>query len=387
MGNKFCQLTGKQKTKSDMSKNGVVNSRFDYIDHFRGFVIVLMLLDHSSYYLNSIWAQSDPLDPLFPTWGQFVIRYIPYICAPGFLMMSGAMVWWSFQKRVAKGVPVMKVKWHIIQRALFLILIQVTWINASWGGFTAFKPDHLGVVATIGISMILLTPIIQLKWQYRTVIALAIFIIHAFLIEISYNTEVVWQEVLMQTFIDAGNFNKYPVLPWFALAILGSVMATGWLDIWKTDKQKIFYGLAISLPVFAAAILLRLNTDFGSIFPFLKFSHFSFFMDQKYPPSLFMNLFSFAAVVFGVTVFIAIGRVAPWLLSIFSIPGKVSLFFYGMHIAIFGVFIKRLDIFYREGDVMESLIGFVVMMLVMWPLCWWFYGVKRRSNNVLIQMI
>jgi len=370
-----------------MSNAVLEKKRFDYIDQFRGLVIVLMLLDHSSYYLNSIWAQSDPLDPLFPSWGQFVIRYIPYICAPGFLMMSGAMVWWSYQKRIAKGISRVKVKWHIIQRAMFLILLQVTWINSAWGGFAEFKPWHLGVVATIGISMILLTIIVHLKWHYRTFIALAIFFMHALFIKIPYNSDVVWQEVLMQTFVDAGNFNKYPVLPWFALAILGSVMANGWLEAWKTDKQRILNGLAISMPVFALAILLRLSTGFGSIFPFSGVSHFSFFIDQKYPPSLFMNLFSFAAVVFGVTVFIAIGRVAPWLLSIFSIPGKVSLFFYGMHIAIFGVFVKRLDIFYRQGDVAESLIGFVVMMCIMLPLCWWFYGVKRRSNNALIQMI
>jgi len=45
-----------------------------------------MLLGHSSYYFNSIWLYLDPADPLIPNWEQFILRYIGYICAPGFLM-------------------------------------------------------------------------------------------------------------------------------------------------------------------------------------------------------------------------------------------------------------------------------------------------------------
>ncbi|RKY52469.1 MAG: hypothetical protein DRP93_08100 [Candidatus Neomarinimicrobiota bacterium] len=100
-----------------------------------------------------------------------------------------------------------------------------------------------------------------------------------------------------------------------------------------------------------------------------------------------MNLWFFATVVLGVSLFIAIGKVAPKLLIVFSIPGKVPLFFYGMHLAIMGIFIKRIGLFYREGEVLESLIGVVVMLIIMLPLCNWFYGVKRRSKNYIISMI
>jgi uncharacterized membrane protein len=215
----------------------------------------------------------------------------------------------------------------------------------------------------------------------------ALLLIHAIVIQLPYDGETSWKMVVMQTFFDSGSFNKYPVIPWFALAILGSVMANGWLEIWKTDRQRILMGLAISGGVFALAILIRLMNGFGNIFPFSEFGHYSFFLDQKYPPSLFINLWSFAAVVLGVTFFVAIGRLAPKLLVIFSIPGKVPLFFYGVHLALLGVFVKRLDLFYREGGVLTSLLGLGVMLLIMLPLCRWFYGVKRRSTNYLIQMI
>jgi uncharacterized membrane protein len=370
-----------------MNNTLVKKQRFDYIDQFRGFVGILMLLGHSSYYFNAIWINLDPFDPLFPDWAQFALRYAGYLCAPGFLMMNGAMVWWSYHRRVQKGTPDWTARWHLIQRGIFLILVQMTWVNSSWGGFSSLNLWHFGIIASIGFSMVLLTFIINLRWQWQLLIALTILVIHPFLLLIPYNPDQTWSLVLMQTFIDSGDFNKYPVLPWFALATLGSVMAHGWLQVWKTDKQRILMGLAIAASAFAVAIVLRLGRGFGTLTNFSEFGSFSFFLDQKYPPSLYMNLWFFAAVVLMVSLFIAINHISPKILKVFSIPGKVPLFFYAVHLAILGVFVKRIGLFYREGGVWESLVGMVVMLVIMLPLCIWFYGVKRRSKNYFIQMI
>ncbi|MCF8367956.1 MAG: heparan-alpha-glucosaminide N-acetyltransferase domain-containing protein [Bacteroidales bacterium] len=377
-------VLSKEKTRDT---KGIKKQRFVFIDQFRGFIGVLMLLGHSSYYLNSVWKNLDPFDPLFPTWGQFILRYAGYLCAPGFLMMAGAMVWWSYNRRIAKGTSDWSARWHLIQRGIFLVIAQMTWVNSSWGGFSSFQPWHFGIIACIGISMIFLTLIISFPWYVRLLIAIAVLIIHPFLLQITYDPGITWQEVLMQTFVDSGKFNKYPVLPWFALSVLGSVMANGWLKIWKTDMKRIAMSLGIAGVAFCLAIIVRLGRGFGNIAPFSDFGSYSFFVDQKYPPSLFMNLWFFGMVVLGVALFIAIGKISPKILGVFSIPGKVPLFFYAMHLAIMGVVIKRADLFYREGEVLESLIGLGVMLIIMLPLCKWFYGVKLRSKNYFIQMI
>jgi len=361
--------------------------RFDYIDQFRGFVGILMLLGHSSYYFNSIWKNLDPIDPLFPSTSQFILRYIGYLCAPGFLMMAGAMVWWSYTNRVEKGMAVKKIKWHLIQRALFLILIQMTWVNSSWGGFINFKPWHFGIISSIGISVLLLTFIAHLKWQIRLAIALLILFIHPFLLQIPYSTDDFFSNVLMQILVDSGSLNKYPVLPWFALSVLGSVMATGWLQLWQSDKKKITMSLIIGSSAILLAIIIRLINGYGNSTSFSKFGSISFFLDQKYPPSLFMNIFFFGLVVLGVGGFIILNKKRPTIMQIFSIPGKVPLFFYGVHLAILGIFVKRLDFFYREGGILVTLIGLLVMLLIMLPLSKWFYNFKRKSKNPIIKMI
>lgn len=302
-------------------------------------------------------------------------------------MMNGAMVWWTYQSRISKGSADWNARWHLIQRGLFLVLVQVTWVNSSWGGFSEFKPAHLGIISTIGISMLLLTLIVKMKWPLRLGIALSILFIHPFLLQIDYNSEVYWQQVLMQTFIDAGDFNKYPVLTWFALAILGSVMATGWLKGWKTDNKKIIYGLAIGVISILIATFIRMERGFGNIFPFSDFGSFSFFLDQKYPPSLYHNLWFFGWVVLGVSIIISINKLFPKLLNFLSVVGKVPLFFYCIHIAILGIVSKRLGLFYHEGEIVETLIGFAIMLIIMLPLAKWFGGIKQRSKNYIIKMI
>jgi len=243
----------------------VENKRFEFIDQFRGFIGVLMLLGHSSYYFNSIWKQLDPFDPVFDSSSQFLLRYAGYLCAPGFLMMAGAMVWWSYRKNIAKGTSPWKIRWQLIQRGLFLVVLQITWVNSSWGGFQTFRPFHFGIIGSIGVSLILLTLIVNLRWYVQLFIALAILFVHPFLLQIPYEHDLGFNSVLMQTFIDAGKLHKYPVLPWFAMAILGSVMANGWLKYWKTDKQRILMSLGIAAITFIIAITIRMGQGYGNI--------------------------------------------------------------------------------------------------------------------------
>lgn len=361
--------------------------RFDFIDQFRGLVGILMLLGHSSYYFNSIWKELDPLDPLFASFGQFTLRYIGYLCAPGFLMMNGAMVWYSYTRRRAAGKSDWNAKWHLIQRGLFLVLVQITWVNSSWGGFARFRPGHIGIIACIGLSMCFLALIVHLGWRARLGVAIAAFVVHPFLLGIAYDPDNLWAMVTMQTFIDAGEFNKYPVIPWFGLAVMGSVMASGWLDAWKTTRQRLLASLGIALLALALATVIRMGRGYGNISPFSELGHYSFFLDQKYPPSLYHNLWFFGAVSAGMAVILALGRIIPRLTGVFGIVGRVPLFFYCVHIGILGIFSNRIGIFYREGGVAATVVGLAIMLVIMLPLAVWFGGVKRRSKNYLIQLI
>ena len=131
----------------------------------------------------------------------------------------------------------------------------------------------------------------------------------------------------MQTFVDAGDFNKYPVLPWFALALLGSVMANGWLKKWDTHKKKILMTILIASVAFILATIIRMSCGFGNLLSFSDFGTYSFFFDQKYPPSLYFNIWFFGVVNFCVAIMIFLNKLIPKSLVILDIVGRVALFF------------------------------------------------------------
>ena len=269
--------------------------RFEFIDQFRGLVGVMMALGHSNYYFNAAWLSLDPVDPFFDNWGQFALRYMGYLCAPGFLVMNGAMVYWLWVRGLRAGLSAAQTRWRIVQRGLFLIAVQLLWVNASWSGFARLRPDHFGIIATIGSSMILLTAIVGWRWWARLLAAAALFLAHPFLLRIPYEHDG-WAHVPMQLLVDAGDFNKYPVLPWCALAIVGSVMAHFWFERWRDPRRRAAASLLIGAGLILAAWAVRLPGGFGNIFPHAGFFTWSFFLVQKYPPSLAHQLWFSGAV-------------------------------------------------------------------------------------------
>jgi uncharacterized membrane protein len=366
----------------------VANSnRFLFIDYLRGLVIAFMALDHASYYFNSIWPWFDPLDPLFDTIPQFLTRYSSYLCAPGFLMLAGAMVFLSFDRRIAKGVSPWKARWSTIQRGLFLILVQLTWVNSSWGGFTRIRLAHIGIIACIGISIALLALFVHWRWQLRLVFALVLFGIHPWLVTIPYDPHIGWQQFLMETFVTAGKFNKYPVIPWLALCTLGSVIAVGWFKAWTDRGKSIRYTFLLALVCFAGGALVRLGHGYGNLFAHSGFPSMSYFLFQKYPPSLVHQFWAAGAILFFGGVFQLIGDRWQRLLHPLRSWGSAALFFYLLHIPILALLVKRGPLAYRESGLGGTYLGWIALLIIMYPLSWWYGRVRARTKNPILKMI
>jgi uncharacterized membrane protein len=360
--------------------------RFTFIDEFRGLVGVMMALGHSNYYFNSAWLSLDPIDPFFDNTPQFLLRYMGYLCAPGFLMMNGAMVYYVFKRRLKNGESVGSINWGFIQRGLFLVAVQVVWVNASWGGFARLRLAHFGIIATIGMSMLLLIWMARWNWKWRALVVALLFLVHPFLLKIPYDLKGP-AHYWMQLFVDSGHFTKYPLIPWFALALVGSVMAHFWFEVWTDPHKRARNTMITGLVLVGAAWLVRFGAGFGNIFAWDTFFSYSFFLVQKYPPSLAHQLWFSGAVIFMVGIFDFIEARSPLLRPLARV-GRVPLFFYMVHIPILAIFTRRFGFFYREGAVTESLIGWVALLAVMAPLVIWFGGVKKKyRRNWFIRMI
>ncbi len=362
-------------------------TRFLFIDYLRGIVIALMALDHASYYFNSIWFWFNPIDPLFDTVPQFLTRYSSYLCAPGFLILAGAMVFHSYDRRVAGGASAWKTRWSTIQRGLFLVLLQLTWVNSCWGGFTRLRLAHIGIIACIGISIALLALIVHWRWPFRLLFALALFAIHPWLVAIPYDPHIWWQQLPMETFVTAGKFNKYPVIPWFALCTLGSVIAVGWLRAWTDRGKSILYTFLLALACFAGGALVRLGHSYGNLFAHSGFPSVSYFLFQKYPPSLVHQFWAAGSILFFGGVFQIIGDRGQRLLHPLRSWGSAALFFYLLHIPILALLVKRGPLPYRTSGLDATYLGWIALLILMYPLCWWYGKVRMRTKNPILRML
>jgi uncharacterized membrane protein len=304
--------------------------------------------------------------------------------------MNGAMTYWAFLRRRKKGMTTGRARWDFVQRGLFLVVVQWVWVNASWGGFERLRLDHMGIIATIGLSMILVAFIAEWKWWQRLGVAAACFFIHPFLLRIPYDQDH-WTHYPMQFFIDSGDFTKYPLIPWFAFACIGSVMAHFWFTVW-TDKRKpderAFKSMGIGLfLVFVALGLRDWGNAYANIFPSEGWFTYSFFLVQKYPPSLTHQFWFAGAVIFMVGLFAWIDQRSR-LLRPLTVVGKVPLFYYCVHIPLLAIVFRRLEwLPYHAGGVVDSLLVWAGLLAVMYPLAIWFAGVKRRNKSWFVRMI
>src|SRR4029079_12398453 len=88
----------------------VRSTRIAAIDWMRGFVMVLMVVDHASMAFD---GTHNPLDSaMYPDAmtaplpaAECLTRWIPHICAPTFVFLAGMSLALSIERKVAKGVP------------------------------------------------------------------------------------------------------------------------------------------------------------------------------------------------------------------------------------------------------------------------------------------
>ena len=363
--------------------------RYVFVDQVRGLIIALMGLDHASNYFNAVWKRATYDNFLFDSPGQFVIRYLSYLCAPGFLMLAGAMIWYSLQRRIEQGGSTARAKLTFMQRGAFLILVQLVWVNASWSGFERLRLDHFGIIACIGSAIILLALIADLRWWLRLAVALAVILIHPLLLGIPYNKETIDGSTrLMQLLVDAGEWNLYPVVPWFALAVFGSLAGEAWIRRWQDDRRRLRNTLIVAAICFALFLVVRVPGGYGNILPFDQVGSVSFFFVQKYPPSLGHNFLFPGLIMLLAAVFMVIGLPLRRWFHPLEVYGRTPFFFYVIHIPLLAVVTKRTNLLpWKEGEVGTALVAWVILLIVMYPLCRWFGHVKSRTRNPLIRMM
>jgi uncharacterized membrane protein len=382
-------------------------ARLYSIDLLRGVVIVLMALDHVKGHLVNV--PFDLVDLSKTTPAYFLTRFASHFCAPVFVFLAGTGAFLYGARGRRKG----ELAWFLLSRGIWLIILELTVIRFSWFLDLTYAVSVGQVIWVIGVSMMVLAGFVYLPVSATTVFGVALIAFHNLADGVKAEAYGSWDWVWCilhtgETVQVLGKYDflvMYPLIPWVGVLAAGYGFGALMLLDHKTRRREVF-GLGLALTILF--VVLRFTNAYGdklsdrpglpggpwSLQKDWLFTFFSFINCQKYPPSLDFLLMTLGpALMFLAWCEREAGRFGRF----FIIFGRVPLFFYILHWYVIKAVMIGLgywrhgDEFFRafsEGHPPENYgydlwVVYVVwagVVLALFPLCYWFAGVKARSR-------
>jgi uncharacterized membrane protein len=215
------------------------------VDALRGFVMVIMALDHTRDFMS---YQGFPPENMAHTNGAlFFTRFITHFCAPVFAFLGGTGAFLATRR--GKSLP--QVSRFFLTRGLWLILLEFTVIDFAWG----FVPwAHAGVIWGLGWSMVAMALIVRLPMRWIGALGLGMIATHNLLDRINPASfgKLSWLWMFLHTpgripFIDHFQFSvRYVLIPWAGVMVSG--FAFGSLLL-RADRRKWILTLGVSATI------------------------------------------------------------------------------------------------------------------------------------------
>jgi uncharacterized membrane protein len=373
--------------------------RLASIDMLRGFVMVLMALDHVRDMLTQ--PQAALLDFSQEGGALFFTRWITHICAPTFVLLAGtgAFLYGAHGRRkhdIAR---------FLLSRGLWLVLIELTVVNFAWNFNVGPRMlILLQVIWAIGWSMVALAGLVWLPLPAIGAIGTAMVLGHNLLDGLqpfAAEASPVWLLLHIQGRLTVnGNavaLIAYPLIPWIGVMALGYVIGPVFVrpDA-ERSRRLVQIGVLMTLAFFA----LRLLTFYGEPVAWaagagLEATLVSFFNVTKYPPSLQFLLMTLGPATMLLGWFERLeGRVADALATI----GRVPFFYYVVHLYVIhavaiavgllqGFSIRQIAVvFFAYPPGFGIGLGTVYLLwmaivLALYPACRWFADMKARRRE------
>ena len=396
----------------------IMNRRIDSIDLLRGIVMVIMMLDHTRDFVHNAALQFDPTDLSRTNIALFLTRWITHFCAPVFVFLAGTGAY----LQLARGKSKAELSRFLVTRGFWLIFLELTLVK--FGVF--FNPDirflgFLQVIWVIGISMIILSVLIYLPKSVIAAIGLVMIALHNLLDSIrvaGWNgpgtptpapSEKLWI-LLHQAFYAFPVLGDntpviaviYPLVPWVGVMAVGFAFGA----LYQLDAQRrrrlllIIGGVATALFIAIRAINIYGDPSRWSQQKNLVFTVLSFLNTTKYPPSLLFLLMTLGPSILALALFEA-KESGGAIRNFFVTFGCVPLFFYllqwytahSISILLHLAFGKPASWLWRSpvdfgqspaGIGFNLVVVYLVWMagvLLLYPLCRWFAGVKQRRRD------
>lgn len=375
------------------------------IDLLRGLVMALMTVDHVRDFVAP--TAFDPTDLSQSSVGFFLTRWVTHFCAPVFVLLAGVGIglWAHRQADLAR------VRGFLVRRGLWLVAVELLVINPLWMWSAVDLVGYvlvLQVIWAIGVSMLCLAALLSLGPRWIGVLGALMVLGHNLFDAVSLRGPLgsnglgtrAW--MLMHEpggLVIHGHYLAvvYPLVPWIGVLALGYCLAPIFrLEPVRCDRlcRRLGQGLLLGF------LALRCVNLYGDPKPWqaqergLLFSALSFFNCTKYPASLLYLMMTLGPALWLLpSLQRCRGALAQGLVTL----GRVPFFFYVLHIALVpcigalfalhaGLPIGFWTQAYPEFSSFVPSLSLVwilslLVLLVLFPACRWFEGLKRRRRG------
>ncbi len=383
-------------------------NRLASIDMLRGFVMIIMVLDHVRDMVTHPHSTdySAAVDYASSTAAWFFTRWITHICAPTFILLAGISAFlYGAVRRRSTGEAAR----FLATRGIWLIFIELTAVNFAWS-FNVRTMPFLQVIWAIGWSMIALAGLV---WLPRTAIAaIGIVMIAAHngvdsLQSLLSDASAAWMFLHIPGVLNINGtpaaFVVYPLVPWIGVMAIGYAIGPYFVGINPARAKRL---LLIGTLLTLSFLLCRMMNLYGEPTPWAPQQSamatiISFLNVTKYPASLQFLLMTLGPALMLLGWFERFtGRIAGTLAMI----GQVSFFYYILHlyvihtIAVFigfwqGFSLRDMAVVFLEypAGFGTSLGGvylvWICTIMIMYPICLWFAGIKARRRDWWLQYL
>lgn len=368
-----------------------MGARLVALDWMRGFVMVLMAVDHASVTFNggrvaadsaAMYAAGAPL-PL----GQFLTRFVTHLCAPTFVVLAGAALALGVERRREQG-RARSIDRDLLVRGLLLVGLDAVYMTTLSGSTLLLQ-----VLFALGAGMILMIPLRRLPTAALVGLGIAWFVlgelVTAQLWQPPAPPDPPWIAALVGVLERDGVVILYPAIPWTAM------MAIGWgLGRWLRHEVSAGRGVPVPALACAGAVLLgvfavvRGLNGYGNLWllraddSLVQWLHVS-----KYPPSLAYASLELGLLGLGLAAAAAIERrVVVRRDGPLLVFGQTALFFYLLHFPLLGGAAMALGLF-QHGGLTETYLASLGVLAVMYPLCRWYRGVKQARPGSWLRFV
>ena len=362
--------------------------RLQAIDWLRGLVMILMTIDHAgtmwdAHHLHGDaadgWHRGNALPP-----AEFLTRWISHLCAPTFVLLAGAALALSSERR--RDDPGQTA--FIVKRGLVIAALDPLWMSL---GFTGYHVAVFQVLYAIGISLVIMAFLRRLSsaWLLAGAVAIQVF---GELAERWQPTTQPAHAIDVALFRPghpfANAFNGYPLIPWLSIMMAGWVLGR-WLLATRArpTAERVRTLLLIGGALLAVFAVVRgldgygnwdLHRDSGSI---LQWMHVA-----KYPPSLSYTTLELGQTFLLLALFTALDDGRPRrFLEPLAIFGATAFFFYLLHVHVIGLGALVARRLFHADPGQHGLLktyGVTLIVLVLFlPICRWYRSYKARHSD------